>query len=182
MLLAKKTYSLDEYRRFQDLPENKQRILELIDGEIVEKVPSFIPSRIAMRIGRFMDTFVDEGDLGYVTAADGGYIMSDDDTFNPDVGYISKLRLPEMPAREAPVLPDLAVEVKSPTDAKREMRIKAEKYIAYGTRMVWLVFPDEQEVEVYLPGEDVKTVKLDGVLDGGAVLPGFILAVQDIFK
>jgi Uma2 family endonuclease len=62
------------------------------------------------------------------------------------------------------------------------MRLKAEKYINYGTRMVWLVFPDEQEVEVYLPGEDVKTVKLDGVLDGGAVLPGFALAVRNIFK
>jgi Uma2 family endonuclease len=83
MLIGKKTYSQAEYQRFQELPENKQRILELIDGEIIEKTPSFIPSRIAMRIGRFVDIFADERDLGYVTAADGGYIMSDEDTFNP---------------------------------------------------------------------------------------------------
>lgn len=182
MLIGKKTYSLAEYQQFQALPENKQRIWELIDGEIFEKVPSFIPSKIGYRIGHRLSSYLDEHEIGYVTGEAGGYIMSDEDTFNPDVGYISKLRLPEMPAREAPVPPDLAVEVKSPTDSKREMRLKAEKYIAYGTQMVWLVFPDEQEVEVYLPGEDVKTVKLDGVLDGGTVLPGFRLAVQDIFR
>lgn len=136
MLIGKKTYTVAEYRRFQELPENKKRIWELIDGEIVEKVPSFIPSKIGYRIGHRMSSYLDEHDIGYVTGEVGGYIMSDEDTFNPDVGYISKLRLPEMPARETPVPPDLAVEVKSPTDSKREMRIKAEKYIAYGTRIV----------------------------------------------
>jgi Uma2 family endonuclease len=76
----------------------------------------------------------------------------------------------------------MAVEVKSPTDSKREMRRKAEKYLAYGTRLVWLVFPDEQTVEVYVPDEDVKMVGIEGILDGVNVLPGFALAVKDIFR
>jgi Uma2 family endonuclease len=100
----------------------------------------------------------------------------------PDVGYISRARMPETPRREVLVAPDLAVEVKSPTDSKRKMRIKAEDYLAYGTKLVWLVFRDEQLVEVYSPDqEDVIIVGIDGVVDGGDVLPGFTLPVARIF-
>jgi Uma2 family endonuclease len=177
-----RTYTIAEYQQIQDLPENKDRLLELIEGEIVEKMPGFIPSKIGLRIGRLIANHVDQHDLGYITGADGGYIMSDDTTFIPDVGFISKARLPEEPAREVLVPPDLAVEVKSPTDSKRELRKKAEKYIAFGTKIVWLVFPDEQVVEVYEGSEDVKTFGVGETLSGGAVLPGFELPVSEIFK
>lgn len=182
MVIQKRTYTYAEYAAFIDRPENADRIFELIEGEIVEKMPSFTPSKIGMRIGRLVGNFVDEHEIGYMTGADGGYILSDEDTFNPDVAYISKAHLPEIPNREVIGPPDFAVEVKSPTDSKREMRRKAEKYLAYGTRLVWLVFPDEQTIEVYVPDEDVKTVGIDGVLDGGEVLLGFTLTVGDIFK
>jgi Uma2 family endonuclease len=78
-----------------------------------------------MRIGRLVGNFVDDRDLGHVTGEADGYVLSGEDTFNPDVGYISKARLPEEPEREAPVAPDLAVEVKSPTDRKRATRPNA---------------------------------------------------------
>ncbi len=81
-----------------------------------------------------------------------------------------------------PIPPDLAVEIKSPTDSKRDMRKKAEKYIAFGTTLVWLVFPDEQIIEVYEGKEDVKTLGLEDIVTGGSVLPGFELAVSDIFR
>ncbi len=181
MAVEKLTYTVAQFQEFESLPENADRILELIDVEIVEKMPSFTPSRIASRIGRFLGNFADEHQLGYVTGEAGGYVMSEGNVFNPDVGYISKERLPEAPEREAPVPPDLAVEVKSPSDSKRAMRRKAEKYLASGTRLVWLVFPDEQLVEVYVADKDVQTVGIDGVLEGGDVLPGFTLKVSDIF-
>jgi Uma2 family endonuclease len=181
MAVEKQLYSLDDYHAFIDLPENRDRIFELIDGELVEKMPSFVPSRIGYRIGHRVSSYLDVNDIGYVTGEAGGYIMPDGQVFNPDMGYISKARLPEMPSREAPMPPDLAVEVMSPTDRKRALRRKAERYLEYGTRMVWLVFPDEQMVEVYTPDDDVITVGIDGVLDGGDVLPGFSLAVKEIF-
>ena len=182
MVIQKQTYSYDDYVKFQELPENTGRIFELIEGEIVEKMPSFTPSRIGMRIGRLVGNFVDEHDMGYVTGADGGYVLSDEDTFNPDVAYISKVHLPEIPQREVIGAPDFAVEVKSPTDSKRKMRRKAEKYLAYGTQLIWLIFPDEQVVEVYVSDEDVETVSIEGILNGYDVFPGFTLAVKDIFR
>jgi Uma2 family endonuclease len=166
MVTQQKQYTLSEFHAFVELPERKNQLYELIHGEIVEKVASFTPSRI----GRFVGNFADA--IGYVTGADGSYILSDEDEFMPDVGYISKERLPQMPERQVQGPPDLAVEVKSPTDSKRELRLKAEAYIRFGTRMVWLVFPDDGRVEVYLPGQDVREVDIDGVLDGGDVLPG----------
>src|SRR5260221_5075448 len=177
--IHKLTY--EEYQAFCDRPENAGRIFDLIDGEVVEKMPSFKPSSIALTIGFHIKPHVLNHKLAHVTGADGGYIMPNGDVFNPDVGYISKERLPEEPRREVLVPPDLAVEVKSPTDRKRALRAKAEKYIQGGTKLVWLVFPDEQVIEIYMSDQDVITVSPDGILDGGEVLPGFTLKVSDIF-
>lgn len=182
MTLEAIKYTYAQYVAFCDLPENEGRIFELIDGEIVEKMASHKPSKVAARIVRFVDTFVDEHDLGDVTGADGGYQMNDENTFIPDVAFISRERLPVEPAREAPVPPDLAVEVKSPTDRIRTLRRKAERHLELGTKLVWLVFPDEQKVEVYMPDADVISVDIEGVLDGGTALPGFTLPVKNIFR
>jgi Uma2 family endonuclease len=181
MAVQEKRYTLAEFHEFSERPENKDRLFELIRGEIVEKMASFTPSRIAARVLRYMDTFADEHNLGYVTGADGSYILSEDYEFMPDVGYISKARLPQEPERQVEGPPDLAVEVKSPTDSKRELRQKAEVYLRFGTKMVWLVFPDEKCVEVYVPDKDVLEFTIDDILDGGEVLPGFKLPVRAIF-
>jgi Uma2 family endonuclease len=180
MAIQQKHYTLAEFHAYSELPENKNRLFELVNGEIVEKVASFVPSRIAMRIGRFIGNAADS--VGYVTGADGSYILSEEHEFMPDVGYISKSRLPEQPERQVEGAPDLAVEVKSPTDSKRELRMKAEIYLRFGTKIVWLIFPEDKRVEVYVPGEDVREFGLDDSLDGGDVLPGFTLSVQDIFS
>jgi Uma2 family endonuclease len=181
MVIQKKTMTTPEFLAFANLPENADKLLELIEGEIVEKVASFTPSEIGSTVNYYIKGYLIQHPIGYVTGEAGSYVMDDDNTFMPDVGYISKARLPERPPRECPLPPDFAVEVKSPSDAKRALRRKAEKYLELGTKMVWLVFPDEQQVEVYLPDEDVKTFTLADTLDGGDLLPAFTLAVKDIF-
>lgn len=178
MLVHQRKYTLEEYRAICDLPENRDRHLELIDGEIVEKMGSFKPSAIASEFNFEIKTYLKQNPIGYVTGEAGGYVISPVHTYMPDVGYISKARLPETPERESPIPPDLAIEIKSPTDSKREMRRKAEVYIAHGTRIVWLVFPEDQRIEVYTPNGDVVELGLDDTLDGGDVLPGFTLAVR----
>jgi Uma2 family endonuclease len=180
-----KSYTFDEFMTFIDLPENRARIFELIDGEMVEKMPeSFIPSHIGMTIGFFLNLYLRENPIGWVTGAAGGYRASAKDAFVPDVGYVSKARMPELPERLALLGPDLAVEVKSPTDKIIAMRRKVERYLALGTLLVWLVFPESKTVEVYTADEDadVVTLGVGDVVDGGAVLPGFTLPVSEIFK
>lgn len=117
--IQKKALSYADYQRFCEMPENRDRLFEFIDGEIIEKMPSFEPSELATEIIYFLKHYLKQNPIGRLTAPDGSYIMSDDDdpdVFIPDVGYISNERLGKTPEREVLVPPDLAVEIKSPTD------------------------------------------------------------------
>lgn len=180
--------TIDEFQSFVRRPENAERIFELIGGEIVEVSPSFTPSTYAAEILRLVGNWVasQKPRPGHITGADGGYVMPDGQKFNPDVGYISRARLPQKPkpGGEAPLPPDFAVEVISPSDLqhyKQRIETKRDAYLAAKIPLLWYVYPERWEVVVYAYGEYVRTVDIDGVLDGGDVFPGLTLAVRDIF-
>lgn len=147
--------------------------------------PSFVPSQIAMKIGHLILTYLDTNDIGYVTGSDGGNILSPNTKLIPDVGFISNSRLTEIPTREVPMLPDLAVEVVSPTDSIRDIQRKALKYLSYGTKMVWVVYPEDQTVDVYRPANDgqavIKTLDKNDTLSGADILPNFAVNVGQLF-
>jgi len=109
--------------------------------------------------------------------------MVSGERYAPDVAYISKERQPEL-ARQGynPNPPDLAVEIDFPStyQSQKDLRVKVANYLAAGT-LVWVVLPETKMVEVYTPGQPIKLLKLDGVLDGGTLFPRFTLAVQEIF-
>ncbi len=176
------TFSIDEYHAFCDRPENEGREFELIDGEIVEKdMASLSSSEIGGEIFFLLRLFLQNNRIGRLTPADGSYIINDKNILIPDVGYISNARMPVTPDREGPVAPDLAVEVMSPTDRIKPARKKAERYLAHGTRLVWLVVPKTRSVEVYTPDDAVIILSGDDLLTGGDVLPGFACRVADLF-
>ena len=186
MPIKQRLYTVDELWKIATQPQNADRRLELIYGVIHEKMsPSFLPSAIAMLIGRFILEYLEKHPIGYITGADGGYVFSKNTKLIPDVGYISKQRMPEFPDREVPVPPDLAIEVVSPTDVKKEVQGKVKLYLQHGTKIVWVVYPDTQTVEVYRPSEteeaDMLSLTLDDWLEGGDVLPDFKLAINRIF-
>ena len=107
--------------------------------------------------------------------------MSNQDMLIPDVAFISLGQMPDLPDCIALIPPDLAIEVKSSNDKKKNMRQKAQRYLDNGTLLVWLVFPESRTVEVYDGDNDVVTLGMDDTLTGGDVLPGFTLRVADIF-
>jgi Uma2 family endonuclease len=183
MLVEHKTYTQAEFAAISNLPENTHKILELIDGEIVEKMASNpYSSRISVRISRHMDIFTEEHDLGYVTGEAGGYIISPKDTFAPDVAFISKTRQAQLPYNGFnPIPPDLAVEVVSPGDSYVEIAKKIRPYLRYGTCLIWVVESETRTVTVHAADGSVTVVDIDGELDGGEVLPGFKLPVRSIF-
>jgi Uma2 family endonuclease len=177
-----KLVTLAEFEAFIQLPENADRIFELIDGEIVEKMPSnplssHLATQIIIPIGNYLAT----NDIGYLTTEAGGYKVFGN-TYVPDVGFILKSRLPDLPYEGfAPMPPDLAVEVVSPSDSEKELMHKVADYLAAGV-LVWVLYPKEKEVKVFAPGQPVQTLDINGVLDGGKVLPGFTLPVKNIFR
>lgn len=172
--------SVEEFEQIAALPENADRHLEYIGGEIVEVVSNALSSRIAARMLARISFHVETNNLGYVTDAQGGYRVSGED-YLPDVGFISKAKHPKGPRDTwVPYAPDLAVEVVSPTDRDSKIAVKVTNYLAAGT-VVWYLYPDEQEVNVCEPGQPAKTLTITDTLDGGALLPGFKVALKDIF-
>ena len=177
-MVVRERITVEAFDRFA--AEHTEALFEFIGGEIVEVPSNPYSSKIALRIGRFIGAFVDEHHLGHVTGEAGGYQVYGE-RYAPDVGFISAARQPEL-AQEGynPLPPDLAVEVISPTDSEKKLRIKIGNYLAAGT-VVWVVYPQDREVEIYTPGKPVQIVDVNGVLEVGTLLPGFRLPVGDIF-
>jgi Uma2 family endonuclease len=182
MLLQTRPYTAEEFEAFTKLPENAERSFELIGGEIVEVPSNAFASKISSRILGFFFVYLLHKNIGHLTGEAGGYMVSGE-RYAPDVAFISYIKQPEL-AREGynPNPPDLAVEVDFPStyESQQKLITKVANYLAAGT-VVWVVLPDAQKVWVYTPGQPAKQYGIDGVLDGGDVLPGFTLAVKDIF-
>ncbi len=184
MVAEAKHLTVEDFDQFVEAPENADKLLEYIAGEIVEVPSNAYASKISSLILFFIMLFVREHQIeGHVTGEAGGYRVSGE-RYAPDVAFISAIKQPVLAKHGYnPAPPDLAVEVDFPSSdiSRAKLRVKIGNYLAAGT-VVWVVNVEpEQFVEVYVPGQPVKIVSLDGTLDGGDVLPGFTLAVKDIF-
>jgi Uma2 family endonuclease len=172
-------YTADEFEALLQSPEFRDRRLELINGEIVEKVTGEEHGVIAGNLFGHLWTFVRATGIGRVTME--VHHRADDTTvFVPDIAVRVNVR-DRISAQIVPALPDLAVEVKSPANTLSELREKAHYYLTHGTRIVWLVLPAKRLVIVLTPtGEDI--LDAADTLSGGDVLPGFTLPVAEIFQ
>lgn len=172
--------TVEEFDEFVNRPENKERLFEYIAGEIVEVVSNNYSSEVAAILLIKIGGHVLAKNLGHVTGADGGYIVSGE-KYIPDVAFISYVRQPQS-SHDAYNLnaPDLAVEVLSPGNQDDDMAVKIANYLAANT-VVWRVKPIERQIEVFAPQTPTKYLGINDILDGGDVLPGFKLPVKDIF-
>ena len=179
-----KLYTVDEFEQFISLPENVDRLFELINGEIAEKLPT---EEYSLTVGNFylaLRLFVEPRDLGRVAFEVRRRMPNDKRNARlPDAEFTSKERLlPVVKKGAVPQMPDLVIEVKSPSDSLIELREKAIFYLRNGTRLVWLALPDKHQIEIHTSDNAVKTLGIDDTLDGGDVLPGFTMAVKDVFR
>ncbi|HEV3167553.1 MAG TPA: Uma2 family endonuclease [Isosphaeraceae bacterium] len=164
--------------------DREKRLLELVEGVLVEKPMGFDESEIALLLGSFLVSFVRRHKLGIVAGPDGPLRLFSGLVRLPDVSFISWNRLParKRPTRPIPALaPDLAVEVLSKGNTKAEMSRKLGEYFKAGTRLVWIVDPRRRTVCVYVSPEDSALLEESQTLDGGAVLPGFRLPLRELF-
>jgi Uma2 family endonuclease len=166
------------------IEEREDRLYELIDGVLLEKVMGFYESYLAMMLGRYLTEFVERGDLGIVAGADGMLKLFPDQVRIPDVCFVSWARLGkrEIPREPIPLLsPDLAVEVISQGNTREEMDRKLHEYFQAGVRLVWYVYPDRRTVSVFQSFDDAAELMETHSLDGGNVLPGFTLPLSILF-
>jgi Uma2 family endonuclease len=182
-----KQMTLDEFLAFVQQQPDDGPNYELHEGELTSMPPSKTRQGvIAMLIGSQILNHVQSRKLGYVAGADAGFKIPPRDFYAPDAAFYSHESLPDgLPSDDyVSVAPDLAVEVVSASD-QSTAHGKVMRYLELGTRLAWVVYPNKQSVDVYRPTDDggvtIHTLRLDGTLQGGDVLPGFTLPVKNIF-
>lgn len=128
--------------------------------------------------------FVVDRDLGAVFGAETGFLIGrDPDTVRaPDVAFVTAARLPEeLPEGFFPGPPDLAVEVLSPGDRAGEVTAKVQDWLQAGAQAVWVVDPKTKTVTIYRDRQKITILSAGEELGGEEFLPGFRLAVADVF-
>ncbi len=169
------------------LPDGEDGLYEVVDGERRELEPmSALAVSLAAALLRDMANFVWEHKLGIAVpemlfVLDAGHKLKR----RPDVAFVSYARWPEPmpPETEAwDVVPNLAVEIVSPTNLATEIDAKITDYFAAGVKLVWVVYPRSGRVYVYTSPKDVSLVSRDEELHGGEVLPGFRLRIAALYE
>jgi Uma2 family endonuclease len=161
------------------------RICELVDGILVEKVMSSFESLLAATLIRLLGNYLDQHNVGVVLGEAGLLKLLPNMVRAPDVSFICWERFPagEFP-KEAiwQIGPDLAVEVLSPGNTEAEMRRKVREYFQAGAKRVWLVDPPSRTAKIYTSPRRFRIIDEDGLLDAGDLLPGFELRLKEWFR
>ncbi len=167
---------------------NGDNLYEILNGQRLELPPmSIMAVLIAGKTYYQLCAFLEQNHLGRAVM-EGLFILDADKDLRrrPDVAFVSGQRWPldrEIPAEgDWLVVPDLAVEVVSPTDVFRDVSRKVGEYFAHGVAQVWLVLPEDQLVYVYESLTQVRILTMRDELQGGQLLPGFRLPVAELFK
>ena len=159
---------------------------ELIRGVLCETMATgHRHGTIVVRLSAAILGFAEPRALGTVVASDSGVLLErDPDTVRePDIAFFSAQKIPVNAeiAGYPEAIPDLVVEVTSPSDSRREVHDKARMWLSHGVRLVWVVHPETRTVDVYRPDGDAATLAEQDALDGLEVLPGFTCEVSAVF-
>ncbi len=159
---------------------------ELVRGVLHETMAAgHRQGKIVVNLVMELDNFARPRKLGTLVASDSGvWLERDPDTVRePDVAFTSAEKIPLDAEIDgyAEVVPDLVVEIISPSDSRRWARDRAQMWLDYGAPLVWIVHPDTRTIDVYRPGAATTTLHEEDSLDGQNVLPGFICPVSAIF-
>ena len=181
MAIEHRLYTVTEFEQIADSAENANRLLELVNGEIVEKpMPTEDHGLITTNLILALGNFAHPRKLGRVVGEVRYRKPKDEHNARiPDIAFSSTKR-PLVKQGSVPEMPDLAVEVLSPHQSLKELREKARYFLANGTRLFWLVNPEKRLVEVYA-ADDEQVLNDGDTLSGGEVLPGFAMPVADVF-
>ncbi|NWG16148.1 MAG: Uma2 family endonuclease [Chloroflexi bacterium] len=170
--------ALQVFEEFIARPENVDKLFEFVNGEIIEVSPGRTRhSEIGHLLAVAVHVFCRQRGLSCHTSGGDGAYRIQGHVLAPDFAY---KRTPMSETYPDPDAPEWVVEIISPADKAADIREKRQIYRQAGI-LLWEIYPQSQSVDVYAPGQPLRVVETDGSLDGGAVLPGFVLPLRDLF-
>jgi len=169
------------------LPVPDDILYEVVDGKIVEKNVGATEVVIAAILDQRLGPFAWTHRLGRVVPEMVFRIdVAKDLQRRPDVAFIAHARWPynRRPPNVAvwDMVPDLAIEVVSPSNTAFEVQRKIHEYFDAGVSQVWIIYPPHREVYVFASTTRIEVLQLGRDLDGGDLLPGFRLPLATLFE
>jgi Uma2 family endonuclease len=165
--------------------DNPDLQLELTaNGELIIMAPAgWESSERNLNLATDVAIWNRQTNLGRVFDSSGGFTLPNGAVKSPDVTWIEKSKLANIPAGVAfpEVVPDFVIELRSPSDSLTKLRAKMEEYRSNGVRLGWLIDPSQQQVEVYRLGQEGEVLPSPTELSGEDVLPGFMLSLGAIW-
>lgn len=169
---------------FMALPEDGHRY-ELVDGELVDMGNSGMEHGwIASILNGAMFNYVYSHKLGVICDSSTAFTLKTGNKRSPDISFIAKDRLKglkRLPKGYFEGAPDLAVEILSPNNTVEQIHEKIVEYFENGTRLLWVIHPDEQFVLVYHSPSPDRLLQVTDALEGEDIVPGFSLPVAELF-
>jgi Uma2 family endonuclease len=159
-------------------------LFELSEGRLLEKHMGYDANWTAGQIAARLNVYMWQSRAGDVLPEQSFRCFPDDTRAvrRPDVAFIAADRIPSpRPTGHVPIRPDLAIEVVSPTDEVDELELKLADYRAAGIPLIWVVIPAVRLVRIFRPDAPIAELRVGETLTGDPVLPGFSVAVADLF-
>jgi Uma2 family endonuclease len=164
--------------------DDENRSCELVDGILVEKAMGLKESFLAQELSYRLTHFNRAKKLGAVAGEQGTVQLEKGLIRIPDVGFYLVTSLPggKIPYEPIPELsPDLAVEILSKSNTVKEMERKREEYFRAGTKLLWIIDPASETVQIFQgPEDEGRVVGVHDPLDGGDILPGFRVTLAEL--
>lgn len=161
---------------------------ELVGGELREMNVSKESSRVAGNIHFALELFTREKHPGWVFPEGTSFRCFPDEpgrVRRPDTSYIALERMPVETYEDeghSTAVPDLVVEVVSPNDLSHEVDEKRDEWLAAGVKVVWIVTPGVNTVEIYRKDGGHAFLRSHETLTADRVLPGFSVSVAELFR
>jgi Uma2 family endonuclease len=160
---------------------------ELIRGYLYEMAPTkFVHMAVAGVFSTKLGVYGAQTLPGRVLVGEGGFYleMSPDSLIAPDVAFIRAERWSLQKDQQdwGRVPPDVAVEVKSPTNTRKEIARKVEVYLGSGVALVLVADTDRKTISAHTKDGRVRVYRVGEDLDVGDVLPGFRVPVSEFFE
>ncbi|ELR98049.1 Uma2 family endonuclease [Gloeocapsa sp. PCC 73106] len=134
------------------------------------------------QLARWCEAYADLGE-GFDSST--GFQLPDGAILSPDASWIRRDRWEVLTPAEKkgfiPLAPDFVVELRSESDSLPKLQAKMQQYLDNGTRLGWLIDPQNQTVAIYRPHKDVEVLQNPQMLSGEDVLPGFSLSLAKIW-
>jgi len=166
------------------LNEGEGKCFELIHGTLVHKAMGSLEGFLAGWLATKFNNYLDNIEIGAAFGDNVALVFSPKLVYIPDAGFIASARLPGGRFPDSPLaelVPNLAVEIISVSNTKKEMERKLTSYFECGVEEVWYVYPQQLQVLQFLPSQEPKILAIDDTITT-QLLPGFSLAVKTLFS